>query len=114
MPTILLVDDEDYIREIFTSALREFDVVAAASGAEALELAGQQEPDLLITDVRMPDMDGLALMDSVRQLYPHVPVLVISGSLDAPPEPAAEFEFLRKPVRLSNLAAKVKELLGVE
>ena len=80
MPTILLVDDEDYIREIFISALREFDVVAASSGAEAVELAGQREPDLLITDFRMPDMDGLALMDSVRQLYPNVPVLVISGS----------------------------------
>ena len=113
MPTILLVDDEDYIREIFISALREFDVVAASSGAEAVELAGQREPDLLITDFRMPDMDGLALMDSVRQLYPNVPVLVISGSLDAAPEPSAEFEFLRKPVRLSNLVARVKELLGV-
>ena len=114
MPTILLVDDEDYIREIFTSALREFDVVAASSGAEAVELAGQQEPDLLITDFRMPDMDGLAVMHSVRELYPNVPVLVISGSLDAPPEPSGEFEFLRKPVRLSKLVARAKELLGVE
>ena len=114
MPTILLVDDEDYIRDIFTSALRDFDVVAASSGAEAVELAGQQEPDLLITDVQMPDMDGLALMGLVRQLYPNVPVLVISGSLDAPPEPSAEFEFMRKPVRLTKLTAKVKEMLGVE
>ena len=114
MPTILLVDDEDYIREIFTSALREFDVVAASHGAEALELARQRAPDLLITDVRMPDMDGLVLLDSVRQLYPNLPVLVISGSLDAAPDSSAEFEFLRKPVRLSKLTAKVKELLGVE
>ncbi len=114
MHTILLVEDEDFIRQIFASALGAFNIVEASRGTEALELARQQPPDLLVTDVRMPDMDGLELTDKVRQLYPGLPTLVISGSLEVPPQTSAEFEFMRKPVRLSELVAKVKELLGTE
>ena len=78
MPTILLVDDEDYIRDIFATALREFDVVEASRAADAIELARRQAPDLLITDIRMPDMDGLELVEMVKKLYPNLPTLVIS------------------------------------
>ena len=112
--TILLVEDEDYIRQIFVSALGAFNIVEASRGADAIELARQQPPDLLVTDVRMPDMDGLELIDKVRQLYPGLPTLVISGSLEGPSETSADFDFMRKPVRLVELVAKVKELLGAE
>ena len=112
--TILIVDDEDYIRQIFVSALSEFNIVDASHGTDAIELARQQPPDLLVTDVRMPDMDGLELIDEIRQLYPGLPTLVISGSLESSPKTSAEFEFMRKPVRLAELVAKVKELLGAE
>ncbi len=69
MRRILLVDDDPDIRQIAGLSLRrigKFEVVAAASGPEALEAAGRQAPDLVLLDVSMPGMDGPSTLQALR------------------------------------------------
>ena len=81
---ILLTDDSEQLRLSVASILVEagFEVVAARNGNEALaqvKTPGQQF-DLLITDLNMPDMDGLQLLTEVKRVDPNLPVIAISGS----------------------------------
>lgn len=82
---ILLVDDEPLVLkmlETFLSA-QDFRVITATGGQEALAIIERQEPiDLLLTDIRMPDMNGIRLMEAVRQLHPRLPVLLMTGYTD--------------------------------
>src|ERR1035437_2239865 len=79
---ILVVDDEKEVREILAEALQDFGygVVTAASGEEALPVLNNGRIiDLVITDVRMPGMSGPELADEIRQRWPGVKVVLISG-----------------------------------
>ena len=117
--TILLVEDEDAVRLFGARALRNkgYEVLEARSGEEALELmAGEERPiDLLITDVVMPRMDGPALIRAVRERWPRMKVVYISGyAEDAFRKRLDETEaihFLPKPFSLKQLAGKVKEVM---
>ena len=79
---ILLVDDEDSIR-VFVKAIlvRQYDVLEAANGNEALAIVKRVNGavDLLVTDIRMPGMNGYELAEVVRRSYPSLPVVYISG-----------------------------------
>ncbi len=88
MRRILAVDDSASMRQIVSLALKEagYDVVIASDGAEALEFARRESVDLVITDVNMPNMDGIALVRELRQLdnYRLTPLLVLTT--EASPE----------------------------
>jgi two-component system cell cycle sensor histidine kinase/response regulator CckA len=117
--TVLLVEDEDPVRLFSARALRNkgYKVVEAKSGEAALEIinGGQEKIDLLITDVVMPRMDGPALIKHVREGYPHLKVIFISGytedSFRKRLDSEAEIHFLPKPFSLKQLASKVKEVM---
>ena len=66
---LLVVDDEPNIRELLTTSLRfaGFEVVAAADGNEAIHLAVEAEPDLIVLDVMLPDMDGFTVTRRLRE-----------------------------------------------
>src|SRR5690606_35189465 len=80
---ILLVEDEDAVRTFSARALsnKGYQVSDAASGEAALRLLeeGKATPEILITDVMMPEMDGTTLAKHVREKYPHVKIIFISG-----------------------------------
>ena len=81
---IILVDDEEEVRKSMIKKLdweaAGFQVVGdAENGQEALEMIEQLEPDVLMTDIRMPYMDGLELVRRIRQKYPSMKVLIFSG-----------------------------------
>ncbi len=80
--SILAVDDDPSCRELLTLALRDadFEVRGAADGVEALVAIEAVVPDLVITDLRMPRMDGLDLLRHVRQRWPRVPVILLTVS----------------------------------
>jgi DNA-binding response OmpR family regulator len=80
-PVVLIVDNERPLLELFRSILEEdrFRVLTAADGQEALALAQASVPDVLVTDVAMPRLDGFGLMRAVRSLYPSLPVIVMTG-----------------------------------
>ena len=81
-PVVLLVDNERVILELCRESLAEesLRVLAAADGQEALALAEAWVPDVVVTDVEMPRLDGFGLVRALRRLYPDVPVIVMTGA----------------------------------
>jgi CheY-like chemotaxis protein len=111
---ILVADDEKALRLLLVRVLTEagYRVVAAGDGVEALELARQVFPHLIILDLRMPRRSGLEVLAHVLQ----VPVIILSGYLqDLPPELASRSNvvaMLEKPVTLDVLRSTVRNALS--
>jgi two-component system cell cycle sensor histidine kinase/response regulator CckA len=117
--TVLLVEDEDPVRLFSARALRNkgYKVIEAKSGEAALEVitGGGEKVELLITDVVMPRMDGPSLVKRVRELYPDMKVIFISGYTEDAfrkrLDRDGDIHFLPKPFSLKQLATKVKEVM---
>ncbi|HYZ61569.1 MAG TPA: response regulator [Acetobacteraceae bacterium] len=109
---ILLVEDEALVRMTTADALTDlgFDVVEADSGATALGRL-DPKPDLLITDLGLPDMDGMQLATQIRELLPGTPVVIVSGRSEPPRLDAV---FLAKPYDGRDLRAAVERALRQE
>ncbi len=118
--TILLVEDEDAVRTFSARALsnKGYNVMDAPGGVEALRLLEEKQspPDLLITDVMMPEMDGTTLAKQVKAKYPTIKIIFISGyAEDKFKEHLGDAVwFLPKPFTLKQLATKVKDVLDGE
>src|SRR5260370_12304365 len=119
MPRVLVVDDSLSVRKMVERALevKGFELLAAASGTEAMERLDSAMPDLVVCDVVMPDVDGYRICEFVRA-HPKLsetPVLLISGIVNnAVLERAAQVRssyVLRKPFTADDLARKVEDLL---
>ncbi|MCF8076976.1 MAG: response regulator [Desulfotignum sp.] len=82
---LLVVDDEEGIREILEITLTDagYDVLTAENGFAGLDMVKTHKPDIVLTDIRMPGMDGMALLKSVKQLFPDIEVIMITGYGDA-------------------------------
>ena len=83
MPKILLVDDSATDRRLFSEILEsdsKFTVESCDDGESALEAIAQDPPDLVVTDMQMPNMDGLELVTQVRSRHPRIPVILITGA----------------------------------
>jgi CheY-like chemotaxis protein len=111
--TILVVDDDDAVREVLTIVLEQhgFRVLEAADGREALERAMRRRPDLILADVEMPRLGGLALRAAVARdaALQHVPVVLMSASVDKLLHPGP---VLAKPFAQELLLAEISRLLG--
>jgi CheY-like chemotaxis protein len=121
--SILVVDDEpdvaDLFRQRFRREAREGTYVLhfAASGEEALErLAGEIRPELIVilSDINMPGMDGLTLLDEIRKRFPDLPVMMVTAyGDDERRRRAGELgaaEFITKPVDFDRLKAQLRQL----
>lgn len=119
-PSVLVVDDEDDIRELLELSLLRMGLVCdtAASLAEAHECLGRGTYRLCLTDMRLPDGDGLELVAHIQAEHPGLPVAVISayGSIDTAIRALklGAFDFVTKPVELKALRELVKNALRVE
>ena len=107
---IILVDDEEEVRKGIIRKIDwnhlGFEVVGdAENGAEALEKIEQLEPEVVMTDIRMPFMDGLALTERIRQKYPSMKVLIFSGFDD--------FEYAQQAIKL-NVTEYILKPVNVE
>jgi ligand-binding sensor domain-containing protein/signal transduction histidine kinase/ActR/RegA family two-component response regulator len=118
--TILFVEDDPDVRDFAVSALREFGytVVEADTGRVALELLkqGELEVDLLITDIVMPEMNGIELAARYRVIYPGSPIIYSTGHTDAGDVSQVmvesdEIQLLLKPYSIDYLLEKIKEAL---
>ena len=107
---VLLVEDEPLVRMITADALADlgFDVLEVGTAAAALERL-QPAPDLMVTDLGLPDIDGLELVAQVRALLPNLPVVVASGRSNRPGE---DVVWLPKPYDGEGLRRAVEAALG--
>jgi len=114
---VFFVDDDPKICRVVAETLEETGVCVQCftSAADCLKEMGSQRCDLLITDVRMPRMDGLQLLQEAKSIAPWLPVLVVSGYADVPMAVAAlkagAADFIEKPLRRDSLLRKVSALL---
>ena len=111
---ILIVDDEPFFRSAVSSVLRRagFQTIEARDGLEAYEIvrAIGASVELLLTDFQMPRMDGLSLIESVRELHPKMPVLLITGSpLENRPR---SYAVLNKPISREALLQAVRSAIA--
>ena len=111
---VLVVDDDPPVLETLCDLVADLghESVPAAGGREALELLAARPYDVVITDLFMPEMNGLEFIRHLRELSPEIPVILLSGA--APPEVvavlrAANVLCLRKPVDLVELAAAIRQ-----
>ena len=114
---IFLVDDEPKICEVVCETLEEsgFEVSSFTCAADCLEQLHSPACDLLVTDVKMPDMDGMELLTEAKRLAPWVPILVITGYGNIPMAVTAiragAVDFIEKPLDKKSFLWKVKSIL---
>ena len=114
---LLVVDDEPSIRELLTASLRfaGFEVFPAADGAEALRLADQHRPDLVVLDVMMPDMDGFTVTRKLRERGREVPVLFLTARDETSDKvqglTVGGDDYVTKPFSLEEVVARIRAVL---
>jgi CheY-like chemotaxis protein len=115
-PRVLVVDDEQVIADTLAKILdlNGYDASAVYTGTAAVESARSIHPDLIISDVIMPDMNGIEAAIHIREFLPGCKILLFSGQaatadlLETARAQGYEFEILAKPVHPSDLLAKLK------
>jgi DNA-binding response OmpR family regulator len=114
---VLVVDDDAILRRVLRTALAQggFDVAQVGSGRDALHLAEAYEFELIITDLQMPGMDGVALLRALRERRVYSPVIVMSGAPEAQRADilaVGAFEFLPKPFNTADLLAVARQAVS--
>ena len=118
--SVLIVDDEPDIRELLDITLSRMGLQthSAATLEEAKELVARVQPDLCLTDMRLPDGNGISLVQYIQQEFPHIPVAMITahGSVETAISAlkAGAFDFISKPVELENLRRLVSSALQLQ
>jgi two-component system OmpR family response regulator len=116
-PKVLVIDDEPGVRELISEALSlsEINAVQAADGLEALSFLRRERFDLLILDINMPKLDGLALLEKLRSEGMSVPVLMLSARADKADinqglRTGAD-DYITKPFSIEELVLRVKAIM---
>lgn len=115
---ILVVDDEKNIREGLKKSLEldDFKALTASNGQDAFKVFEQEEIDLVITDLKMPQMSGEVLLKKIKQKSPNTPVIILTGhgTVENAVETMREgaYDFLTKPVNLKKLTLLIKRALA--
>lgn len=123
MYKIITIDDERAIRDGFKLALEYVDdveVYEAENGLEGLNLVKQLQPDLVFLDLKMPVMDGIEALEKIRELYPHMPIYVVTAfvkeffeELQTLNEKGLEFEVATKPLSIKQIQEIVRVVLNL-
>ena len=108
MTNIWIIDDEESIRTICTSALEDlFNVESFSSASEALLALNSNKPDLIITDIKMPGMSGLEFLNKVSEKFPDLPTIIITAHANIDNALSAykggAFEYLTKPFDINEI-----------
>jgi len=123
MKQILIIDDEPQIRSLLKIMLERegFDIIVASDGKEGMELFEKNPVDLVITDLIMPEKEGIEIIRALKKGYPDVPIIAMSGGGRNSPDgylhmakllgAQATFE---KPIKKEELLIAVKEALEFE
>ena len=111
---VLIADDEvEFASTLVTRLqLRSFETTMVNSGEAALAAIQQSQPDVVLLDLKMPDIDGLEVLARLKQDYPHIKVIILTGhgSLEAGQEgmKLGAYDYVMKPVDLMRLIEKIE------
>src|SRR3954469_9940036 len=113
---VLLVDDEPAVRRLGSALLESegYEVLSAEDGFDGLAALKQSLPDIIISDLRMPNMNGVEFLSVVRRRFPHIPGVAISGEfsgMSVPESVLADAFFEKGQYSAAQLFAKIVELL---
>lgn len=114
-PRVLLVDDETDFLEIVTKRLlrRGVHVRTAPGGQAALDMLAIEPSDVVVLDVKMPGMDGMQALERIKELWPRIEVIMLTGHADI--EAAMDglrlgaFDYLMKPVEMDHLLYRIQD-----
>ena len=121
MKRILIIDDDENIRTVYQRylSIQGYTVDCAANGKEGLRLLEAEPPDLVITDIMMPETDGLEVVLAMRMTHPDTPVFAISGGMHSIPmdflpmvKKFGAAKVFYKPVELNKLVEAIREALA--
>jgi DNA-binding NtrC family response regulator len=118
MAKILVIDDEEGIRSLLDTLLgrKGYEVMLASSGQKGLELFRRERPDVVVLDLKMPEMDGLTVLKELRRIDPQRPVVVLTGVgtpvLEQQVSALGVTEFVEKEFSLHRLGDALKRLLN--
>jgi HD-like signal output (HDOD) protein/ActR/RegA family two-component response regulator len=120
MQTILFVDDDPEIilstRRLFFALRHEWQVTFASSGAEALQCLGGKAYEVIVSDIRMPGMSGIDLLEQVRRHYPHMVRIALSGHADREASLKASglaHQYLAKPCSIDSIVAAIRQSMSI-
>ena len=117
MAKVLVIDDEQGIRSLLDTLLsrKGYDVLLADGGRKGLELFRRERPDVIVLDLNMPEMDGVAVLHQVRSFKPDQPVIILTGAGSPEKEQRVHAlgvsEFVEKEFSLHRLGDALKRLL---
>ncbi len=114
---VLVVDDEISIREVTSAMLADlgYEVLTAVDGQDALEILSRFTPDVVITDLQMPRLSGFELVEIMRERFPTIPVIAVSGEFsddDPPPTVPADAFVSKGGSYIGLLTCKIQELFS--
>ena len=116
-PSILVVDDELLIRDLLYDFFQDqgWDIAVAESGEQALEILQEKKVDVLLTDLRMPAMDGMVLTGQVQKSFPGIPVVIMTGYPSVESAVSAlrnkVADYITKPFNVNELYKRVESHL---
>ncbi len=113
--SVLYVEDEDLMRENMGMLLRRKvkQVYMASNGREGLEKFHTEKPDLIITDIEMPVMNGLEMIEEIRKTDPGIPIMVITAFSDESHKSDKANARLIKPILKDDLFRTIRSLMGM-
>lgn len=120
MRTILLIDDERNFLKSLADALKDYvedwNIVTAENGKQGVEVFESQPVDIIVTDLKMPVMDGFELLSYVRRKAPRIPVIVMTAGgcadVDERLDAIGSAWCLRKPFKISEMASTISRQLA--
>ena len=110
---VLVIDDESEVRHLIRRVLQKMghEVIEAADGADTMQLIRHERPDLVLLDIHMPKLDGIATMSDIRDVDPTLPVVMVTGDLDLERVKLAlergASEYITKPFDLQSLESSI-------
>lgn len=116
--SVLIVDDAAFSRRMIRKYLQAdgYEVLEASNGQEGLEIASDRQPDCILTDLLMPEMDGFEFLETVREQGLTIPIAIISADIqDTSRQRGIELgatTFLNKPPKHAEVSQAVQELLA--
>ena len=116
-PTILLVDDETKERKVLSLNLKfKYNILEAKNGKEALEIIEKQRVNLILTDLKMPEMDGIELLKQIQKHYKNIPVIIVTafGSIKNAVEAMkmGAIDYITKPINIEGLETVLEKSLN--